>query len=120
MPTMRVCVPGTQYFFGGSKVFLFLSFGQGVYVFEESPKSIQDITGDVFCLGEHCLNREKCESLGVYVTNPRSICGCDKCGAWLSIHKVPFTLQEHVKTTKTDKTRFFSAKEDVTRQTIVQ
>ena len=26
------------------------------------------------------------------------------------VHKVPFTLQEHVKTTKTDKTRFFFAK----------
>ena len=29
------------------------------------------------------------------------------------------TLQEHVKATKTDKTRFFFAKKDVTRQTIV-
>ena len=29
-------------------------------------------------------------------------------------------LQEHVKTTKTDKTRFFFVKKDVTRQTIVQ
>ena len=26
------------------------------------------------------------------------------------VHKVPFTLQEHVKTTKTDKTRFFLLK----------
>ena len=32
------------------------------------------------------------------------------CGAWLFVHKVPFMLQEHVKTTKTNKTRFFSAK----------
>ena len=36
------------------------------------------------------------------------------------LFKVPFTLQEHVKTTKTDKTRFFFAKKDVTRRTIVQ
>ena len=28
------------------------------------------------------------------------------------VHKVPFTLHEHVKTTKTDKTRFFFAKKD--------
>ena len=28
-------------------------------------------------------------------------------------HKIPFTLQEHVKTTKTDKTRFFFAKKMV-------
>ena len=32
------------------------------------------------------------------------------------VHKVPFTLQEHVKTTQTDKTRFFFAKKGVTRQ----
>ena len=44
------------------------------------------------------------------VTTPRSIYGCDKCGAWLFVHKVPFTLQENVKTTKTEKTRFFFAK----------
>ena len=34
----------------------------------------------------------------------------EKCGAWLFVHKVPFLLQEHVKTTKTDKTRFFFAR----------
>ena len=88
----------------------FLSFGQGVYIFEENPKSIQDVIGDIYCPGEYCLNREKCRSLGGYVTTPRSIYGCDNCGAWLFVHKVPFTLQEHVKTTKTDKTRFFLAK----------
>ena len=64
----------------------------------------------MFCPGELCLNREKCKSIGGYVTIPRSIYGCDNCGAWLFVHKVPFTLQEHVKTTKTDKTRFFFAK----------
>ena len=57
--------------------------------------------------------------IGGYVTTPRSIFGCGKCRAWLFVHKVPFTLQEQVKTTKTDKTRFFFAKKDVTRQTIV-
>ena len=98
----------------------FLSFGPGVYIFEENPKSIQDVIGNVYCPGEYCLNREKCKSIGGYVTTPRSIYGCDNCGAWLFVHKVPFTLQEHVKTTKTDKTRFFFAKKDVTRQTIVQ
>ena len=88
----------------------FLSLGQGVYIFEESAKTIQDVIGDVYCPGKFCLNREKCESVGGYVTTPRSIYGCDICGAWLFVHKVPFTLQEHVKTTKTDKTRFFFAK----------
>ena len=94
-----------------------LPLGQGVYIFEERPKLVQDVIGDVYCPGEICLNREKCESIGGYVTPPRSICGCGKCGAWLFVHKVPFTLQEHVKTTKTDKTRFFFAKKDDTRQT---
>ena len=95
----------------------FLALGQGVYIFGERPKSVQDVIGDVYCPGEFCLNREKCESIGGYVTTPRSIYGCGNCGAWLFVHEVPFTLQKHVKTTKTDKTRFFFAKEDGTRQT---
>ena len=53
------------------------------------------------------VSTEKCESNGGYVTTPRSIYGCGKCGAWLFAHKVPIMLQEHVKTTITDKTRFF-------------
>ena len=88
MSAMRVCVPGVQYSFWGSEEFLYFSFGQGVYIFEENPKSIQDVTGDVYCPGEHCLKREKCKSLGGYVTTPRSIYGCGKCGAWLFAHKV--------------------------------
>ena len=100
---------------------LFLSLGQGVYIFEESPKSIQDVIGDVYCPGEYCLSREKCKSNGGFVKTPRSIYGCDNCGAWLFVHKVPFALQEHVKTTQTDKTRYFFAKKDefVIRQTFV-
>ena len=78
-----------------------LSFGQGVYIFEKSPKSIQDVIGDVFCPGKYCSNSEKCESLGGFVATPRSIYGCGKCRAWLFDHRVPFMLQEHVTTTKT-------------------
>ena len=96
----------------------FLSLGQGVYIFEENPKTIQDVIRDVYCPDKYCLNREKCESLSGYVTTPRSIYGCGKCGAWLFVHKVPFALQEHIKTTKTDKTRFFFDKKDGTPQTI--
>ena len=98
----------------------FLSFGSGIYIFEENPKSIQDVIGNLYCPSEYCLNEEKCKSMGGYVTNLRSIYGCDKCGAWLFVHKVPFTLQEHVKTTKTDKTRSLLLIKIVTRQTIVQ
>ena len=98
----------------------FLLFGQEDYVFEESPKSIQGVFGDVYGPGKHRFNREKCESLDGYVTTPRSLYGCGKCGAWLLVHKFLFTLQEHAKTIKTDKTRFFFARNDelVTRQTI--
>ena len=60
---------------------------------------------------------EKCESLDGFVTTPGSIFGCGKCGAWWPVHKVPFMLQEQVKATKTDKTRFFFARKDSTRQT---
>ena len=42
----------------------FLSPGQGVYIFEESPKTNQDVIGDVYCPGKYCLNRENCESFG--------------------------------------------------------
>ena len=105
--------------FEDQTISFFLSLGPGVYIFEENPKSVQDVIGDVYCPGEFCLNREKCKSIGGYVTTPRSIYGCGKCGAWLFVHKVPFKIQEHVKTTKTDKTRFFFAKKDVTRQTNV-
>ena len=59
----------------------FLSFRQGVYIFDESPKSIQGVIGDVYCPGTYCSNRENYESLGGYVTTPRSVYACGKCGA---------------------------------------
>ena len=88
----------------------FLSLGQGNYIFVERPKPIQEDIGDVLCPGEFCLNREKCASIDGYVITPRSIYSCGKCGAWLFAHKVPFALQEHLKTTITDKTRLFFAR----------
>ena len=51
----------------------FLSLGQGVYNFEESPKPVQDVIGDVYRPGKYCLNRENCETFGGFVTTPRSI-----------------------------------------------
>ena len=92
-----------------------------VYIFEETLKTTQDVIGDVYCPSKYCSNRENCESIGGFVTTPRIIYGCGNCGAGLFVHKVPFTLQEHVKTTETDKTRFPVAKEGElgTQQTIV-
>ena len=74
--------------FEGQKLSFFLSLGQGIYIFEENQKSFQDVIGDEYCPGEYCLNREKCKCFGGYVTTPRSIYGCDNCGAWLFVHKV--------------------------------
>ena len=85
----------------------FLSLGQGVYIFEERPKTVQEVIGDVYCPAKSCLNGEKCKSIGGYVTTPTSIYGCDNCGAWLFVHKVPFKLQEHVKATKNRQNTFF-------------
>ena len=95
--------------FEGQRNSFFLSLGEGIYIFEEIPKSIQDVIEDVYCPGKCCSNRQKWESLNSYVTTPRSIYGCGRCGAWLFVHRVPFMLQEHIKTTKTDKTCFFFA-----------
>ena len=78
----------------------FFSLGQGVYIFEENPKSVQDVIGDVYCHGKYCLNREKCESIGGYITTPRSLYACGKCGAWLFVHKVRFMFQERHKQTR--------------------
>ena len=57
--------------FEGQTISFFVSFGQGVYIFEEGSKSIQDVIGDVYCPGKYCSNRGKFECLGVYVTTPR-------------------------------------------------
>ena len=107
--------------FEGQPNSFFLSLGQGVGIFEESPKSVQAVNGNVYCPGKYCSNRGKCESLGGSVTSPRSIYSCGKCGAWLLVHKVPFMFQEHVKTTETDETRFSFARKDElgTQQTTI-
>ena len=52
MSALPVCVPGAQYFLEDQTNSIFLSFSQGVYIYEESPKSIQDVIEDVFCPGK--------------------------------------------------------------------
>ena len=99
--------------FENQKHWFFLLLGQGAHISEETLKSKQDFIGDVFCAGKFYSNREKCESFDGYVTTPRSIHACGKCGAWLFVHKVSFMLQEHVKTTKTDKLRFSLPKKNI-------
>ena len=84
MPAMWFCVPGAQYSFWRSKKFLFLVAWPRRLHFWREPK-----------ISSRCY---------------RSIYVCGKCGAWLFVDKVPIMLQEHVKTRKTDKTRFFFAR----------
>ena len=88
----------------------FLSLGQGFYIFEKTPESVQNVIGDVKCPGMYCSNREKCESIGGNVTTPRSIYGCGKCAARLFVYKVPSMLQEHVKTKKNRQNTFIFAR----------
>ena len=106
MSAMRVCVPGRNIPFEEQTNSFHLSLGQWVYIFEESPKSIQDVFEDVYYSGKYYFNSEKCEPLDGYVTTPRSIYGCGKCGAWLFVHKVLFMLKEHVRTTQRENTLF--------------
>ena len=58
------------------------------YIFEESPASVQEFIGGIFCPGKFCFNSEECESFDSHVTTPRSIYGCGKCGACLFVQKV--------------------------------
>ena len=89
------------------KQILFLIVWSRGLLFQKESKLVQEVIGDVCCPGKYCFKREKCKSFDGYVSTPRSIYGCRKCGAWLIVHKNSFTLQEHVKTTKTEKLRFF-------------
>ena len=43
----------------------FLSFGAGVYIFEESVKTIQDVIGDVYCPRKYCLKERNANLLVV-------------------------------------------------------
>ena len=81
-----LCVKCAIFLLKIKQILFFLSLGSGVYIFEENRKSIQDVIGDVYCPGKYCCNREKCLSIGGYVTTPRSLYGCDNCGAWWFVH----------------------------------
>ena len=67
----------------------FLSLGQGVYIFEERPKSIQEVIGDVYC--PTCRN-EKC----VYISTNKttSFYDCKKCKACCHVLNIPFRDQK--------------------------
>ena len=87
----------------------FWSFGQGVYISEESPKSIQGVIGDVFCPAKYCFNWQKCQPLRGYVTNSRYIYGFGECGAWL-FKKFSLRYKSTYRQQKRTKHAFFQVK----------
>ena len=58
--------------------------------------------GDVYFCNGSC-NREKYQLLDGHVTTLRSIY---VCGAWSLVHKLTFTIKQHVRTTEPYKTHF--------------
>ena len=54
-----------EFLFEDQTNFFFLSLGQGVCIFEESPKSVPDVIRDVYCPGKFCSNRENANLLVV-------------------------------------------------------
>ena len=67
----------------------FLSLGQGVYIFKERSKSVQEVIGDVYC--PTCRN-EKC----VYISTNKttSFYDCKKCKACCHVLNIPFKDQK--------------------------
>ena len=67
----------------------FLSLGQGVYIFKERLKSVQEVIGDVYC--PTCRN-EKC----VYISTNKttSFYDCKKCKACCHVLNIPFKDQK--------------------------
>ena len=46
------------------------------------------------------------------VFTPRTFYGIGKCGAWSFVHRVPITLEKHVRRTKTTKHAFSLQRKD--------
>ena len=90
----------------------FLSLRQGVFIFEESPKSVQDALGDVHCPDRYCSNKEKCESLAGYVTTLKSKYACGECGAWFFFTKFFLCYKSTLKQQKQTKYAFSLLKKD--------
>ena len=104
--TMRVCVPGAQYSFWRSNEFFFLSFGPSILHLWKESKMNSRFYGR-FVLSWQVLFQQREMRISWWLCNNSEInYGCGKLGAWLFVQKVTLMLQEHVKTTITDKIRF--------------
>ena len=66
----------------------FLKFGQGIYIFEETQKSIKDVVGDVYrptCPIKNCVHLSTNEISSFY--------DCEKCKSWFHLLNVLFKDQ---------------------------
>ena len=105
-----ICLPGAEYSFWRSNKFLFLvAWSRGLHFWKESKINSRCHWG---CeVSRWVLSQQRKMQIYWWLFNNSEIdLWLWQFWAWLFGHKVPFTLQEHVKTTQTDKTRFFFAK----------
>ena len=110
MPAMWVCVPGAQYSFWRSKKFLFLVAWSRSLHFWREPK-ISSRSYWRCLLSWQVLFQQREMRISWWLCNNSEIHLCLwKVWSLVVCSKIPFMLQEHVKTTKTDKTRFFFAR----------
>ena len=70
MASMRVHVSGAQYFFEEQTNSFFLKFGQGMYVFEETKKSIQMLLE--MCIVQHVQTKSVFTEIVVFTTTVKS------------------------------------------------
>ena len=64
----------------------FLSLGQGVYILKRTENQFKMLS-EMSIVLSNFVSTEKIANL--FVTTPRSIYACGKCGALLFVHKVP-------------------------------
>ena len=70
-----VCQVRNIPFEGQTNSFL-LSLGQGVYSFEENPKAVQDVIGDVYCPGKYLLFKQREMRISWWLCNNSEIHSC--------------------------------------------
>ena len=110
MSAMRLCVTGAQSSFWRSNKFLLLVAWSKALRFWREPK-INSRSYWRCVLSCQVLVQQRERQVSWRLCNNSEIhLWFWKLWSWLFVHKVPFMLQEHVKTRKTDETRFFFAK----------
>ena len=104
MPRMRVCVPGAQYLFWRSKKFFFpVAWARGLHFWSNSSFSWRCYWRCVLSWPEMRMSWRSCNNSKIHLC-------LWKVWSLLVCSQSSFTLQDHVRTTKTDETHFFFAK----------